>query len=78
MEKNRLEILKKLADGIITIEEADAKITLLFYDEVKILSENVEDGKSHWLHKYEDASDESQHEMEGYQWALNDIIEKWK
>ena len=42
---------------------------------IEYLRKKLEEGQSRWTQKYEDASYASQNEMEGYQWALNDIME---
>lgn len=43
-------------------------------DIVKKLRDDLERGESRWTQEYEDADRQSQAEMEGYQWALNDVI----
>lgn len=44
-------------------------------NKIQELSKDIENGNSRWLHLYDDAPFSSQCEMEGYQWALNDIME---
>jgi hypothetical protein len=39
------------------------------------LRNDADNGNSHWSQTFEDASDDSQSEMEGYQWAINDVFE---
>ena len=75
MKKERIELLKKLSNGELTPEQADEQLLALFGDDISLLSGNIENGKPGWLRAYEDASNETQHEMEGYQWALNDVNE---
>lgn len=76
MKKEIEEIVKRSG---INLEHADAKdaaeeICSLLSVRLSSLRTKLEEGKSRWAHKYEDASDDSQHEMEGYHWALNDAI----
>ena len=73
MKNERIELFKKVANGELTPEQADEQLLGLFNVRLSLLSDNVETGESRWIHTYEDASNESQHEMEGYQWALNDV-----
>lgn len=75
MKTERIELFKKVANGELTPEQADKQLLGLFDVRLSLLSENIENGESRWIHTYEDASNESQHEMEGYQWALNDVNE---
>jgi hypothetical protein len=73
MKNERIELFKKVARGELTPEQADEQLLGLFDIRLSLLSDNIESGNSRWVHTYEDASNESQHEMEGYQWALNDV-----
>jgi len=57
---------KQLTIPVVSIELPDI---------VKKLQKNLDEGNSRWIATYEDASCNSQNEMEGYQWALNDIME---
>jgi hypothetical protein len=74
MKNERIELFEKVANGELTPEQADKQLLGLFNVRLSLLSDNIKTGKSRWIHTYEDASNESQHEMEGYQWALNDVI----
>lgn len=74
MKSERVELLKKVASGEITPEQANDMLVALFKYRISLFSDNIENGKSHWVNNYEGASNESQHEMEGYQWALNDML----
>lgn len=73
MKKERLEIFQKLLNGELTPEQADNKLINLISNKIGILSDDSYHGKSRWIHSYEDAPDDSQNEIEGYQWALNDV-----
>ena len=74
--KNRIiEIIEGCGADSDTANEAAEEIFSLVDVRLSLLSDKLEGGKSHWVDKYEDATTDSQHEMEGYQWALNDINE---
>lgn len=71
----RIDLLNKVANKEITPRQADIILSNLIIEKLSILSNNIENGNSRWIHKYDDAPSESRHEMEGYQWALNDVNE---
>lgn len=39
------------------------------------LRDKVENGNSHWRLNREDADDQSKIEMDGYDWAISDVLE---
>lgn len=63
-----IDLMKRFNDT----ERKNMEVRLI--DKIMELRKNADDGKSRWLHPYEDAPTESQNEIEGYMWALNDVV----
>jgi hypothetical protein len=73
MKNERIELFKKVANEELTPEQADEQLLGLFSVRISLLRDKIETAESHWVHKIGECSDEAQHEMEGYHWALNDV-----
>jgi hypothetical protein len=75
MKQERIEVLNKVFDRKLTPAQADGLLSELLKSELTSLSDKIEKGESRWSLSYEDATPGAQREMEGYQWALNDVSE---